>query len=211
MLRTHSLLTLCNQLFRFSVSLFWGSCYSVRSAACLAVCSSSCLRWSQSMHSQDQQINSVTGSQCSDVWVVHQLVNVHRRWTDLHCVWATVYWGQLSNSLDIFFWQWHSASSHQQCVCASFSFHRALLKCIAWVSSDVCSSWSWAAVGLIQKGVSMKFIHSVICTEKDSNDVSVRNHFLMSELKVLNIWTVIAVMLTSVCTSFAVTLSQAMS
>jgi len=33
----------------------------------------------------------------------------------------------------------------------------------------------------------MKFIHSVICAEKDSNDVSVRNHFLISELKILNI------------------------
>jgi len=42
-------------------------------------------------------------------------------------------------------------------------------------------------VELIQKGVSMKFIHSVICIEKDSNDVSVRNHFLTSESKVLNI------------------------
>jgi hypothetical protein len=83
-----------------------------------------------------------------------------------------------------------------------FSFHQSIAE-VHCLSLFWCVFfWSWAVSRVDSEGVSMKFIHSVICTEKDSNDVSVRNHFLMSELKVLNIWTVIAVMLTSVCTSF---------
>jgi len=88
-----------------SVSVwFLNSCYSVRSAACLAAHSSSCLRWLQLMHLQDQQIYSITDSQCSNVcWVIHQSENDCRKWTELHCTWATVFLAPVSKSLCIFF------------------------------------------------------------------------------------------------------------
>ena len=56
-------------------------------------------------------------------------------------------------------------------------------------------------------------IHNIICAEKNLNDVSVRNHFLIlqKELKFVNKCTVTAVMLTSVYVSSAVTLSQSIS
>ena len=88
-----------------SVSVqFSDSCYSVRSAACLAAHSSSHLRWLQLMHLQDQQIYSITDSQCFNVcWVVHQSENDCRKWTELHCTWATVFLASVSKSLCIFF------------------------------------------------------------------------------------------------------------
>jgi len=56
------------------------------------------------MHLQDQQIYSVTNSQCSDVcWVVHQSENDYRKWTELHCAWVTVFLAPVSKSLCIFF------------------------------------------------------------------------------------------------------------
>ena len=56
-------------------------------------------------------------------------------------------------------------------------------------------------------------IYDVIYAEKNLNDVSVRNHFLVlqKELKFVNKYTVITVMLISVCISSAVTLSQSIS
>ena len=56
-------------------------------------------------------------------------------------------------------------------------------------------------------------IYDTICAEKNSNDVSVRNHFLVlqKESKFVNKCTVTAVILTSVCISSAVTLSQSIS
>ena len=56
-------------------------------------------------------------------------------------------------------------------------------------------------------------IHNVIYAEKNLNSVSVRNHFLVlqKELKFVNKCTVIAVILTSVCVSSAVTLLQSIS
>ena len=59
----------------------------------------------------------------------------------------------------------------------------------------------------------MMLIYDVICAEKNSNSVSVRNHFLVLQkgLKFVNKCTVTAVMLTSVCASSAVTLPQSIS
>ena len=56
-------------------------------------------------------------------------------------------------------------------------------------------------------------IYDVICAEKNSNSVPVRNHFLIlqKESKFVNKCTVVTVILTSVCTSSAVTLSQSIS
>ena len=53
-------------------------------------------------------------------------------------------------------------------------------------------------------------IHDIICAEKNSNSVSVRNHFLIlqKELKFINKCTVTAVILTSVYVLSAVILSQ---
>ena len=83
-------LGMCSELTAFALSatsclgsvLIWpsGSCYSVRSAACLAAHSSSHLRWLQLMHLQDQQIYSITDSQCFNAcWVVHQSENDCRK------------------------------------------------------------------------------------------------------------------------------------
>ena len=57
------------------------------------------------------------------------------------------------------------------------------------------------------------FIHNTICAEKNSNSVSIRNHFLVlqKELKFVNKCTVTAVILTSVYVSSAVTLPQSIS
>ena len=56
-------------------------------------------------------------------------------------------------------------------------------------------------------------IYDVICAEKNSNSVSVKNHFLVLQKgsKFVNKCTVITVMLTSVYVSSAVTLSQSIS
>jgi len=130
----------CSELTAFALSAIsclssasvWlsGSCYSVRSAACLAAHSSSCLRWLQLMHLQDQQIYSIMNSQCSNAcWVVHQSENDCRKWTELYCTWATVFLAPASKSLCIFFWHICSAPFHQQCVCVSFLYHEALTQC----------------------------------------------------------------------------------
>jgi len=52
----------------------------------------------------------------------------------------------------------------------------------------------------------MMFIYDVICAEKDSNDMFVKNHFFISELNFLNIQIVTAVMLTFICILFIMTL-----
>jgi len=54
----------------------------------------------------------------------------------------------------------------------------------------------------------MMFIHNVICAEKNSNNVSVRNYFLIFESNFLNIQIIAAVMLTFIYISFIVTLYQ---
>ena len=56
-------------------------------------------------------------------------------------------------------------------------------------------------------------IHNTICAEKNLNSVFIRNHFLIlqKELKFVNKCTVIAVILTSIYISSAVTLSQSIS
>ena len=114
-----------------SVSVqFSGSCYLIRSAACLAAHSSSHLRWLQLMHLQDQQIYSITDSQCFNAcWVVHQSENDCRKWTELHCTWATVFLAPASKSLCMFFWHICLTPFCQQCVCVSFSYHKALTQC----------------------------------------------------------------------------------
>jgi len=133
-------LRMCSELAASALSaiscsgsvLVWlsDSCYLIRSAACLVAHSSSHLRWLQLMHLQDQWIYSVMNSQCSDVcWVIHQSENDCRKWTELHCTWATVFLAPVSKSLCIFFWHICSASFCQQCICVSFSYHKALTQC----------------------------------------------------------------------------------
>ncbi len=169
---------MCSELTVFTLSAIscsgsvsvWlsDSCCFIRSAACLAAHSSSCLRWLQSVHLQDQQIYSIMNSQCFDAcWVIHQSENDCRKWTELHCTWVTVFLASASKSLCIFFDTYvQLLSVNNVFVCLSHiteHWHSAILKS----SLMHVLLWSWAVsrVGSVEC-LNEAYSHLHLCRER---------------------------------------------